>query len=153
MQTGHPLQKSRFWPFFWPNFVWLENRQYYSDFSLISMDGCGMYTIFIDTKASMKQQELAADFFKGYSKWAILAKMPSMAQKLKFQKTCRNRFYNHIRVVLCKKPLQKPPNIQLACWLKVIGNTNSAEQRFVLTELGFVFFLNVSEAYVVNRGL
>ena len=43
--------------------------------------------------------------------------------------------------------------LQLACWLKVIGNTNSAEQRFVLTELGFVFFLNVSEAYVVNRGL
>ena len=79
--------------------------------------------------------------------------MLSLAQKLKFQKTCRNRFYNHIRVVLCKTLLQKPPNIQLACWLKVIGNTNSAEQRVVLTELGFVFFLNVSEAYVVNRGL
>ena len=60
MQTGHPLQKSRFWPFFWPNFVRLENRQYYSDFSLISMDGCGMYSFFIDTKGYMKQQELAA---------------------------------------------------------------------------------------------
>ena len=44
--------------------------------------------------------------------------------------------------------------LQLACWLKVMGNTNSAEQSFVLTfELGFVFFLNVSEAYIVNRGL
>ena len=30
-----------------------------------------------------------------------LCKMVSLGQKLKFQKTCRNRFYNHIKVVVC----------------------------------------------------
>ena len=37
---------SRFWPFSWPNFVRLENRQYECDLSLISMDGCGIYSSF-----------------------------------------------------------------------------------------------------------
>ena len=36
---------------------------------------------------------------KGYS----LFKMVSLGQKLKFTKTCEKRFFNHIRVVLCKK--------------------------------------------------
>ena len=38
-------------------------------------------------------------------------KMLILGQKLKFQKTCRNRFYQHNKVVLYKKPLQKTPNI------------------------------------------
>ena len=46
MQRGDRLQNSRFWPFSWPNFVRLENRQYLSDFSLISMDGCRIYASF-----------------------------------------------------------------------------------------------------------
>ena len=46
MQRGHRLQNSRFWPFSWPNFVRLENRQYFSDFSVISMDGCRIYSSF-----------------------------------------------------------------------------------------------------------
>ena len=37
--------------------------------------------------------------------------MVSLGQKLKFTKTCEKRFFNHIRVVLCKKPLEKTPNI------------------------------------------
>ena len=45
---------------------------------------------------------------KGYS----LCKMVSLGQKLKMQKTCEKPFYNNIRVVLCKKPLYKTPNIQ-----------------------------------------
>ena len=45
---------------------------------------------------------------KGYS----LGKMVSLGQKLKFRKTCEKRFFNHIRVVLCKKPLEKTPNIR-----------------------------------------
>ena len=43
---GDPLQNSRFWPFSRPNFVRLENRQYQCDLSLISMDGCGIYSSF-----------------------------------------------------------------------------------------------------------
>ena len=45
---------------------------------------------------------------KGYSPCKIL----TLAQKLKFQKTCQNPFYKSFRVVLCKKPLKKTPNIR-----------------------------------------
>ena len=46
---------------------------------------------------------------KGYSPCKIL----SLAQKLKFQKTCQNPFYKSFRVVLCKKkPLEDTPNIR-----------------------------------------
>ena len=44
----------------------------------------------------------------GYS----LCKMLSLGQKFKFSKTCEKRLYKHIRVVLCKKRLQKAPNIR-----------------------------------------
>ena len=40
---------------------------------------------------------------KGYSPCKIL----TLAQKLKFQKTCQNLFYKPFTDVLCKKPLQK----------------------------------------------
>ena len=43
---------------------------------------------------------------KGYSPCKIL----TLAQKLKFQKTCQNPFYKLFAVVLCKKALQKTPN-------------------------------------------
>ena len=39
-------------------------------------------------------------------------KMVSLGQKLKFQKTCQNPFYKSVTVVLCKKPLEKTPNIR-----------------------------------------
>ena len=45
---------------------------------------------------------------KGYSPCKIL----TLAQKLKFQKTCQNPFYKYLKVVLCRKPLQKTPNIR-----------------------------------------
>ena len=45
---------------------------------------------------------------KVYSPCKIL----TLAQKLKFQKTCQNPFYKSFRVVLCKKPLQKILNIR-----------------------------------------
>ena len=44
---------------------------------------------------------------KGYSPCKIL----TLAQKLKFQKTCQNPLYKSFTVVLCKKPLQKQLNI------------------------------------------
>ena len=44
---------------------------------------------------------------KGYSPCKIL----TLAQKLKFQKTCQNPFYKLFRIVLCKRPLQKNLNI------------------------------------------
>ena len=51
-----------------------------------------------------------------------LCKMVSLAQKLKFSKTCQKRLHNHIRVVLCKKQLQKTPNIrEMATCLKSLN--------------------------------
>ena len=46
--------------------------------------------------------------FKGYSPCKIL----TLAQKLKFQKTCQNPFYKSFTVVLLKKPLQTTLNIR-----------------------------------------
>ena len=40
-----------------------------------------------------------------------ICKILTLAQKLKFQKTCQNTFYKSFQVVLCKKPLQKTLNI------------------------------------------
>ena len=45
---------------------------------------------------------------KGYSPCKIL----TLAQKLKFQKTCQNPFYKSFTFVLCKKPFQKTLNIR-----------------------------------------
>ena len=39
------------------------------------------------------------------------AKSSLWVKKLKFQKTCQNPFYKSFRVVLCKKPIEKTPNI------------------------------------------
>ena len=36
----------------------------------------------------------------------------TLAQKLKFQKTCQNPLQKLFRVVLCKKTLQKPRNVR-----------------------------------------
>ena len=56
------------------------------------------------------------DHFKNWQKWPqckgySLCKMVSLSQKLKMPKTCDKRLYKHIRPVLCKKRLQKVPNI------------------------------------------
>ena len=52
---------------------------------------------------------------KGYSHCKIVR----LGQKVKFTKTCEKRFFNHIRVVLCKKPLEKTPNIREMTILKI----------------------------------
>ena len=41
-----------------------------------------------------------------FAKWSVWVK------KKKRPKTCEKRFYKHVRVVLCKKPLQKTPYIR-----------------------------------------
>ena len=41
-----------------------------------------------------------------------LCKTVSLAQKFKCLETCEKRFYKHVRVLLCKKPLEKTPNIR-----------------------------------------
>ena len=46
--------------------------------------------------------------WKGYS----LCKMVSLGQKIKIPKKCEKPFYKILRVILCKKPLQKTPNIR-----------------------------------------
>ena len=63
-----------------------------------------------NTKYSRNESILKIGHYacKGYSPCKIL----TLAQKLKFQKTCQNPFYKSFTVVLCKKPLQKPTNIR-----------------------------------------
>ena len=39
-------------------------------------------------------------------------KLVSLGQKLKMLRRCEERLYDHIRVVVCKKLLQKTPNIR-----------------------------------------
>ena len=39
--------------------------------------------------------------------------MVSLGHKLKMLKGCEKRFYKHIRVVLCKKAVEKTPNIEI----------------------------------------
>ena len=41
-----------------------------------------------------------------------ICKMVSLGQKLKMPKTCEKPFYKNIRVVLCKKALEKTGNIR-----------------------------------------
>ena len=56
---------------------------------------------------------------KGYSPCKIL----TLGQKLKMQKRCEKRFYDHITVVVCKKALQKAASIRkmraFRNWLKI----------------------------------
>ena len=63
-----------------------------------------------NTKYSRNESilEIGHHACKGYSPCKIL----TLAQKLKFQKTCQNPFYKSFPVVLCKKPLQKTLNIR-----------------------------------------
>ena len=44
---------------------------------------------------------------KGYSPCKIF----TLSEKLKFQESCQDPFYKSFTVVLCKKPLEKRPNI------------------------------------------
>ena len=51
-----------------------------------------------------------------YSKNETILKLPKIAAKQSKKlnipkKTCTNRFYNHIEVVLCKKSVEKTTNI------------------------------------------
>ena len=50
----------------------------------------------------------ASSICKGHRLW----KMVSLSQKLKWPKTFLKRLYKKTRVVLCKKPLEKTPNIR-----------------------------------------
>ena len=63
-----------------------------------------------NTKYSRKESiwKIGHRVCKGYSPCKIL----TLAQKLKFQKTCQIPFYKSFQVVLCKKPLQKALNIR-----------------------------------------
>ena len=47
-----------------------------------------------------------------HAKAIAFCKMVSLGQKLKMPRTCEKPFYKNIRVVLCKKPLEKTPNIR-----------------------------------------
>ena len=62
---------------------------------------------------------------KCYSPWKIL----SLGRKLKLPKPCEKRFYKHIKVVLCKKWLEKTANIrEMRVFLKMakIGHNAKA---------------------------
>ena len=60
---------------------------------------------------------------KGYS----LGKNGQFGSKVKIRKkTCEKRFFNHITVVPCKKPLEKTPNIQQNETILKIGHRAKA---------------------------
>ena len=63
-----------------------------------------------NTKYSRNESifKIAHHACKGYSPCKIF----TLAQNLKFQRTCQNPFYKSFTVVLCKKPLQKTLNIR-----------------------------------------
>ena len=92
--------------------VWVENydsQKHAKNDSLITLE------LFCAKNRLRKHQifEKSDDFenrpsCKGYG----VCKMVSLGQKLKFTKTCEKRFFNHIRVFLSKKALQKTPNIR-----------------------------------------
>ena len=52
------------------------------------------------TKAKVHAKAIA------FAKWSVLG------QKFKMPKTCEKPFYKNIKVFLCKKPLEKTPNIR-----------------------------------------
>ena len=54
----------------------------------------------------------------GQDAWASPCKMLSLAKKLKMPKRCEKRLYDHTRVIVFKKPLQKTRNIRkmIAFW-------------------------------------
>ena len=79
-------------------------------------------TVRKNTKYSRNETSLKVGHFakaispcKGYS----LCKMVSFGQKLKMPKTCKKPFYKNIKVVLCKKPFEKIPNIRNETSLKI----------------------------------
>ena len=54
------------------------------------------------------------DHFENQQSWKgyRLCKMVRFREKFKWPSTCEKRFYKLVRVVLCKKPLQKTPYIR-----------------------------------------
>ena len=72
VQRGDPLQNSRFWPFSWPNFVRLENRQYQCELSLISMDGCGIYSSFLEFLVSLETRINSASIHTNQAQIALV---------------------------------------------------------------------------------
>ena len=52
--------------------------------------------------------------------------MVSLGQKLKMPKTCEKLFHNNIRVVLCKKPLEKKTKDSRNETILKIGNLAKA---------------------------
>ena len=48
----------------------------------------------------------------GKDAWAIARAKCQFGSKLKISKRCEKRLYDHIKVVVCKNPLQKTPNIR-----------------------------------------
>ena len=76
------------------------------------------YSCFMQKKKGSKKQLIFEKWhhFENWQKWPqcksySLCKMVGLGQKLKMPETCDKRLYKHIRLVLCKKRLQKAANI------------------------------------------
>ena len=92
--------------------LWLKNKNSKKHVKIHSTNHLQLFC----AKNSFKKHEI-------FEKWEHFEKRPSckgyspckiltLAQKLKFQKTCQNPFYKSFTVILWKKPLQKTPNIR-----------------------------------------
>ena len=71
------------------------------------------------------------DHFENWQKWPLckgLCKVVSLGQKLKMPKTWYKTLYKHIRLVLCKKRLQKATNIwEMRPFFKIGKNGHNAK--------------------------
>ena len=76
---------------------------------------CKSFTVVLCKKPLEKTPNIGE--MRPFLKLAIMqrlyspCKMLTLCKKLKFQNTCPNPFYKSFTVVLCKKPLEKTPNI------------------------------------------
>ena len=83
---------------------------------------------------------------KGYS----LCKIVSLGQRLKFKRTSQKRLFNHIRVVLCKKPLEKTPNIRE---MRPFRKTPIMQRLYPLQNSHFASKIKIKKKHAKNDSL
>ena len=76
-------------------------KRFYNHIRVVAKNGSKKHLIFEKWEHFENSQNWPRG--KGYR----LCKIATLGQKLKMPKTCEKRFYNHIRVVVCKKQARK----------------------------------------------
>ena len=107
--------------------VWVKNFKWPKTFA--KNDSTSTLELFCAKNRCKKHQILEKwDHFgnRPSCKSYTLCKMVSLGKKLKWPKTCEKRFYRHVRVVLCKKPLQETTKYWISETILKIGHLAKA---------------------------